>query len=233
MIEVKIEVSKIAVYDLLFWKLNRSMDAMWIRQELERVGATQAQLGEAIGLTSVQVNKILTGVRGIKAAEADRIRAFFGSETIDAPTRVDSGDEVPDGLSLVAVYDLSASAGYGTLVEYETVAYKLAFPPDYLTKLTRSNPRNLAIISVNGESMLPTLKDDDIVMVDISKRNIGYDGMFVIRHLGVVKVKRLRLLPDRQFKSLISDNAAVHPPEVWPAEEVEVIGRVIWVGGKV
>lgn len=69
-------------------------------------------------------------------------------------------------------------------------------------------------------------------MVDVSKRNLGYDGMFVVRHMDVLKVKRLRLSPDRSTITLISDNQA-YTPEVWPADEIEVIGRVIWVGGKV
>lgn len=162
--------------------------------------------------------------------QPDEIMALAG---VSVPVRVDASAIVPSGAKLVPVYDLAASAGFGSLVEYETVAYSMAFPPSYLEKLTRSHPKNLAIISVKGESMLPTLKDDDIVMVDMSKRNIGYDGMFVVRHLDVVKVKRLRLSPDRTTISLISDNSAVYPPETWPAEEVEIVGRVIWVGGKV
>ena len=160
----------------------------------------------------------------------DEVMALAGAV---GPARVEHGEVAPSGRKLVPVYDIAASAGYGALVEYESVAYSLAFPPTYLEKITRSHPRNLAILSVKGDSMLPALKDDDIVMVDMSKRNIGFDGMFVVRHLDVVTVKRLRLSPDRQSISLISDNSAVHPPETWPVEEVEVIGRVIWVGGKV
>lgn len=206
---------------------------MWIRQQLERTGATQAQLGAAVGLTSVQINKILSGVRGIKAAEADRIRDFFGHDFDPAPARVENGDAPPARTKLVSVYDIAASAGNGALAEYEAVAYSLAFPPNYLAKLTKSSPRNLAIISVKGDSMVPTLMDDDIVMVDMSKTNVGYDGMFVIRTIDVIKVKRLRLSVDRSAITLISDNDALYPPETWPTEEVEVIGRVIWTGRKV
>lgn len=152
---------------------------------------------------------------------------------VDGLTRVENGEKPPAPAKLVPVFDLAASAGHGALVDYETIAYSLAFPPSYLDKLTRSHPKNLAIISVKGESMLPTLKDDDIVMVDTSKKNIGYDGMFVIRHIDVIKVKRLRLSPDRTAITLVSDNSTLYQPETWPAEEIEVIGRVIWVGGKV
>jgi transcriptional regulator with XRE-family HTH domain len=56
------------------------MDTMWIRQQLAIAGKTQAQLAEAFGMSSVQVNKILTGYRRLKAEEADSIRRFFGYE---------------------------------------------------------------------------------------------------------------------------------------------------------
>lgn len=206
------------------------MHVTWIRDQLEKRGISQAVLGEAIGLTSVQINKILTGYRRLQSDEADRIRDFLGDEP--PISRVENGESGPESARLVPVMDISASAGFGAMVEYEAVAYSLAFPPDYLAKVTRSSPKNLSIISVKGDSMEPSLKDDDIVMVDVSKRNLGYDGMFVVRHMDVLKVKRLRLSPDRSTITLISDNQA-YAPEVWPAEEIEVIGRVIWVGGKV
>lgn len=209
------------------------MNAMWIREHLEKSGTTQAELAEAIGLTAVQINKILSGVRGIKATEADRMRQFFGYGEHSAPTRVENDHVPPPRSKLVSVYDIAASAGNGTLAEYESVAYSLAFPPNYLDKLTKSSPKHLAIISVKGDSMIPTLHDDDIVMVDMSKTNAAYDGMFVIRHIDVIKVKRLRISPTRETITIISDNDVLYPPETWPSEDVDVIGRVIWTGRKV
>lgn len=163
---------------------------------------------------------------GITTAE---VMALAG---VDQPQRVENGLPAPQGSKLVPVFDLAASAGNGAIAEYESIAYSLAFPPEYLTRVTRSHPKNLAIISVKGDSMEPILKDDDIVMVDVSKRNVGYDGMFVLRHFDVIKVKRLRLSPDRQTITLVSNNPN-YQPEDWPVEDIEIIGRVIWVGGKV
>lgn len=74
---------------------------MWIRQQLALAGKTQGDLGDAIGLTSVQINKILKGGRQLKADEADRIRKFFGftlpeerPTTISVAGRVGAGDFV-------------------------------------------------------------------------------------------------------------------------------------------
>ncbi|WP_150120893.1 S24 family peptidase, partial [Sulfitobacter sp. HI0040] len=92
------------------------------------------------------------------------------------PTRIEADAPAENGQSLVPVYDVSASAGFGALVDYEEQTHSLAFPPDYLKRLTSSPPQNLAIISVKGESMEPTLVDDDIVLVDMSKTHMGFEA---------------------------------------------------------
>lgn len=224
--------------------MEKSSVSLRLKELRERAGITMSEMAKRVGTTYSGYThyeyRFKEPYLPMSFAES-LVEAFRGSgvrpEEIlalaGAPSRVESHEIVPNGAKLVPVYDLAASAGFGSLVEYETIAYSLAFPPSYLDKLTRSHPKNLAIISVKGESMLPTLKDDDIVMVDTSKKNIGYDGMFVIRHIDVIKVKRLRLSPDRTAITLVSDNSKLYQPETWPAEDIEVIGRVIWVGGKV
>lgn len=148
------------------------------------------------------------------------------------PARVENGEAWDNGDRLVPVYDLAASAGDGSFVGYEGIAYSLAFPPDYIRRVTRADPKNLTIISVKGDSMVPTLYDDDIVMLDMSKTSLGYEGLFVIRVFDVLHVKRLsHSRPGHVL--VISDNRDNYPPREHPIEEVEVVGKVIWKGGKV
>lgn len=172
-------------------------------------------------------------VKSLVAALSDQIPESEIMELagVQAPERVENGESGPARKRLIPVFDLSASAGHGSLTEYEIVAYSLAFPPEYLSKVTQSHPRHLAIISVNGDSMEPALKDNDIVMVDTSKKNVGYDGMFVLQHMGVLKVKRIRLSRDGQIITIISTNP-LYQPEDCRVDDIEIIGRVIWSGGK-
>lgn len=146
---------------------------------------------------------------------------------------VENGHPTPSGSALVPVFDISASAGPGSHVdEYEAVSHSLAFPPDYLSRLTRAAPQNLAIISVKGDSMTPTLKDDDIVMLDMSKTNLSFDGLFVLRFGDALHVKRVARSGKPDHITIVSDNERV-PAQDYPAREVQVIGKVIWAGGKV
>lgn len=179
------------------------------------------------------------GSRGLRPDAAERYARAFGVRaewllfgTGGVPVRVDRDDPMPTGAALVSVFDVQASAGPGAVVDdYEAVTHSLAFPPDYLCKLTRSHPRNLAIISVKGDSMDPTLRDDDIVMLDMSKTNLSYDGLFVLRFGDALHVKRVARCPEPGHITIVSDNPRV-PPQNYPLDEITVIGKVIWGGGK-
>lgn len=148
------------------------------------------------------------------------------------PTRFELDGPEENGQSLVPVYDVSASAGFGALVDYEEQTHSLAFPPDYLKRLTSSPPQNLAIISVKGESMEPTLVDDDIVLVDTSKTHMGFEGLFVLRHNDTLLVKRAGMAAKNGHVMLISDNKA-YPPVEAALADLNVIGKVLWYGRKV
>jgi phage repressor protein C with HTH and peptisase S24 domain len=145
---------------------------------------------------------------------------------------VENGLPAPPGLKLVSVYDVTASAGDGLIVDFERIVYSLAFPPNYLKRITTSDPRNLTIISVKGDSMEPTLSDDDIVMLDMSKTSLSYEGLFVIRVYDVLHVKRLSHSRPG-YVMVISDNSALYPAREYSLEDVKVVGKVLWSGGKV
>lgn len=197
---------------------------------LKETGISIAELSRRSGVTYDVLNKLKRGsVQTTSAENAAKISQAFGW---DAPARVENHESGPDGQRLVPVYDIAASAGHGALVDYEGIAYSLAFPPDYIRRITRANPKHLTIISVKGDSMVPTLYDDDIVMLDMSKTSLGYEGLFVIRIFDVLHVKRLsHSRPGHVL--VISDNRDNYPPREYSMDDVEVVGKVIWKGGKV
>lgn len=134
--------------------------------------------------------------------------------------------------TLVSVYGVQAGAGEGIFVKNDEIIDQIAFPPSYLRQLTKADPRDLAIISVKGDSMLPTLRDEDVVMVDASKRDLSWGGIFVIKVDGeALLVKRISLGSGRGMIKIVSDNPAF-PGVERRSDEIEVIGRVIWYGAK-
>lgn len=184
------------------------------------------------------------GSRGIKAQTArEYARRFkvspewllFGAGGLETPmpARVENGDPVPDQTTLVPVYDVTASAGHGAVVEAEEQVHSLAFPPFYLRKIAGRTANGLAVIAVKGDSMEPTLPDDSIVLVDTTKKNLGYDGLFVLLIDEVLHVKRIGRGTRPGHVMIISDNKDLHPAFERAIEDVEAIGKVLWYGRKV
>ena len=70
----------------------------WINQQLEARGMNRRMLADAIGLTEVQLSKVMGGSRRLTADEADAIRRFFGYRLPDDPPVTDL-DKIQDYLS--------------------------------------------------------------------------------------------------------------------------------------
>lgn len=205
------------------------IDAKWIRERLLGTRGEQSRLAEAMGIDNDKMSKVLKGKRRVQPEEIPKVLEFFDEAR---PERSDPGEEAPNK-ALVPVYDVAASAGHGAVADYEPQTHSLAFPPDYLKRLTSSSPKNLAIISVKGESMEPTLLDDDIVLLDSSKTNLSYDGLFVIRFDDALHVKRVGRSAKSGHITIISDNRDLYPPIEASADDVKAVGKVLWYGRKV
>lgn len=204
-----------------------SVDREWIMSRLTGRRGEQVDLARALGISTDKLNKILSGARRVQAAEVAAVLKFFGEgqpETLPAP----------QPSALVPVYNVQASAGHGALIDDESIITSLAFPPGYLQSLTNAPLRDLAIIGVKGDSMLPSLAAGDVVMLDRSKRDLSFDGLFVIRDNGDgLLIKRIGRAARKGFVMMLSDNRDLYPPIERAMADVEVVGKVVWTGRKV
>jgi SOS-response transcriptional repressor LexA len=58
---------------------THSMEASWIKAELEKPGRSQSALARFLGLDPASVNRIANGTRQIKAQEAEKIKAYLAA----------------------------------------------------------------------------------------------------------------------------------------------------------
>lgn len=209
--------------------------ALGLRAIMEARGIKPAPLAVAAGLGNSAVRDLFRKGASPKVSTAKALAVQLGlsiDEVIDAGRTGAPGQAVLIVADLVPIYNVEASAGHGALVDGEMIVDQLSFPPGYLRRITSANARDLAIISVKGRSMEPTLADDDIVMVDMSKRDLSFDGLFVLRDGGAsLLVKRIGRGRRRGSVVLISDNPTFHPVER-DVEDIEVVGKVVWKGVK-
>ncbi len=130
--------------------------------------------------------------------------------------------------------DIYASAGAGAYNHY-TKAELIPFSVTFLEKfLNIRNFNGIHIITAVGDSMTPTIEDNDklFVLPIENENNIIKDGgVYVISTPFGVLVKRIYLYPTKQEMILKSDNPNVKE-EVIKGEmlkECKVIGRIVGI----
>jgi phage repressor protein C with HTH and peptisase S24 domain len=136
-------------------------------------------------------------------------------------------------LSFITVPKLSieASAGGGSDVDNteDTSLEHYVFRKSWVRDALQTDPANLRLLDIRGDSMEPTLNDGDIILVDTSKKTPSPPGIFVLHDGFGLVAKRLQILPNSQPAklSIISDNTQYAPYERDLAE-VRIIGKVVW-----
>lgn len=131
-------------------------------------------------------------------------------------------------------YNLKASAGFGTSASGEQAVFYMAFRRYWVKNYLNASPRDLAVISVKGDSMSGVLEDRDTILVNTAERNPG-EGLFVIRIGDDIFVKQLQRLPGGavQVKSANPLYETFTVDLAGAGSEFEVIGRVVWFGRQI
>ncbi len=131
---------------------------------------------------------------------------------------------------MVPFLDVVASAGSGSMVEEELTTGFLPVDRHWLRHdLGVTETSNLTAITIDGDSMLPTLHADDQVLVDCGQRQPVDRGIFVIRHENALHVKRLRKTKGHPEWAVLCDNPEYHGWNIDEGVESEILGRVIWI----
>lgn len=186
---------------------------------IDRDGVSLATLSRAVGRNAAWMQQYLR--RGTPRLLPERERAtlarFFGvaEAVLGGPSASSASVRVPR-------LDIAVSAGPGRFAGGEEAAASAGYAREDLARLG-IHVDNAAILEVAGDSMLPTLRDGDRILVDRGQTRPGRrDAIWVIRTGDVLRVKRLRA--EGASWRIVSDNA---PDETCGMEEVEVLGRVV------
>lgn len=137
-----------------------------------------------------------------------------------------------DDYLLIPYLNVGASAGAGAILATEEVAESaLAFQSRWIRRLCSGDPQALSVIRVEGDSMLPTLANGDPILVDAADgAERMRDGIYVLRVDDVLMVKRLTRNPATRGIGIKSDNSAYPSWDNCNLSDIDIIGRVIWVG---
>ena len=126
---------------------------------------------------------------------------------------------------------VSVSAGGGAF-ENEDDFESLDVPPYFIDMLGgQENLKNIEAINVTGDSMEPTLNNENIVFLDRSKDNLSREGVYAFTTNHGLFVKRIQKRADGKL-DIISDNKD-YPVQVLVPGELNILGKVVGSFGKI
>ncbi|MCK2149487.1 helix-turn-helix transcriptional regulator [Marinobacter alexandrii] len=227
-----------------------------VREARTRLGLTQGELGERIGMTQAAIHALekrdsqttkklyeLSSVLGVSPEYLLTGKQKNVTNIDDAPDtssevewlgRMDAWDaQTPlgkDEVELPLFREVELAAGGGRTQVIENHGPKLRFSRAALRD-AGVDEANAGCAKIKGNSMERLIPDGTTIGVDKGSTNIKDGDIYAIDHEGMLRVKYLYRLPGGGLK-LASENEAEHPPETYNAKQVQemirVIGRVFW-----
>ncbi len=137
-----------------------------------------------------------------------------------------------DGYTKVPRFEIKASAGGGAIIHSEQIVDHLYFKTEWV-KNVLGIPRDfLALISVQGDSMEPTLSNGDLILIDTRTSRVEDGAIYVVQYEDALLVKRLQKKYDGSV--VIRSDNTLYEPEILHGDEainLKIVGRVVWAGG--
>ena len=198
----------------------------------EIAGLTSTNQQDA-GLSASEMVRQMLAAKGRGLSDSTRASLLAAAEQSDSGNMVpvqfarpgQVGDEV-----WIAHYDVRAAMGGGQIPhEYPEMLQDIRVSPKHLRDLglTFKEHFHLKMITGWGQSMAPTIKDRDPLLVDITIREFTGDGVYLFSHDDMLYVKRLQKKGKDRFK-MISDNKH-HDPEDIRVDDTHILARVLYV----
>lgn len=202
-------------------------------------GLSQTELARRVGVTQGAISLLIkggsSGSRYLHriARELNTTAAYLSGET-DDPSEgalpVPTADSIAEQLDAVMIPEVQIgfSMGGGSFQEEWPVVQMVPFSRSWLRGLTTSAADQLMVARGDGDSMMPTILDQDLVIIDRSQNTPRQqDRIWAMTYGGMGMIKRLRGLPDGTYQ-INSDNKEVTPIHAVDGE-MQIVGRVVGV----
>ncbi len=194
-----------------------------------------AGLARAVGVSDNAIYKWVSGrgqpsmVSLVNLARAARVSVEWLATGQDAPKTQTSGPELGEYVD-VPRNSLYSQAS-GAMAQGPQIVHYLAFKSEWLLRRLNVDAKSLTLLEAVGDSMSPTVDEGDLILVDLREPRFRHDGIYVLRSGSDLSVKRVQRRPDGKL-TIRNDNPAYESVVVTP-ESVNIVGHVLWTGGKV
>lgn len=231
---------------------KRKMDSEWFKSRKKELRVTDVQLAEAMGVERSVANKVVNGIVTFPNRAVDKVAALLqvnateivfragissATPTIPPSRPLDmqrAPDQMPtrsahagDGAIPLRRINLGFAMGDGTNLDDMVEEGTIDFDASLLRMITAAPAHRLMVADGIGDSMHPTIMDSDMILIDTLQTVLNKsDRIWALSLFGAGAVKRLAPAGEGKIE-VISDNPII-PNRLVPAEEVRLIGRVVW-----
>ena len=181
-------------------------------------------LGKMVALLKCDPGWLLTGNRPASSPRTAH----------DTPSQPTDSEAMAGQFIFVPQYDLK-TAGTGDNIQSSQIVDHLAFKKDWVLADLKIDPSRLMLVSAVGDSMEPTVRTGDLLLVDRSPESPLEDGIYLIQIEQGLSVKRLERRVDGSV-TVRGDNPKASKEELLSKKELarlKNIGKVVWMGRKV
>lgn len=224
---------------------NNSKIGVRIRESREKEGRSRNELADTLGISLSALQAWEMNEREPQASMILQI----AEELNVSPSYLLTGEEPTLSYHLVerafekakslteemismidSFFSINVSAGFGSFNEGVTEPDGQEPYADNLLQSLGVKAHHCAVFWASGNSMQPTIDNGDQLLVDLSRKEIKGDNIYLVQNGDSVWVKRVRVEWDSV--ELISDNREYRPIKM-PKEEaqnLQIIGQVVHVG---
>ena len=182
-------------------------------------------------------------LKWLMTGEGQPFPKMAGNDSGGFPVPLPQGGQVFDTLGnpvdieefvFIPHYNVQASAGNGLTVEDEKPIFSMAFRKYWIDNHLNANPKDLAVISVKGDSVEGVLNERDNILINCAKNKPG-NGLYVVRIGNDLIVKRIQSMPGGKLL-ITSANEAYAPFEIdtnKDYDDIAIVGKVEWFGRQI
>lgn len=208
-----------------------------LKVALWKQGASLAEASLAIGRNKAYLQQYLArGMpRVLSFQDSEKLGELLGCDpatlrhdTLPAPRPWTGPKRRRTAGASVAEVEVEAAAGAGAWNEdfvHEKARWRL--PEAMVRHEGDADPQALRILKVRGNSMEPELREGDRIVVDTARTMPAAGELFVLWDGAGLVVKRIEALTAEGMLRLASAHPD-YPPYERPADEVHVVGKVLW-----
>lgn len=175
----------------------------------------------------VQTNPELASALGVSpnTVSSWRQRKDIPSEYEVVLTKIMQNAQIPENIISIPVFEAVAGCGATGIVEQlhlkeeNFIFDSRIFPSDIITK-------NIAMIRIVGDSMMPYLDENDWALIELrnGREVVPIEAVYLIAYDGVVQIKRIQIIGK---KAIIKSDNKEYEPFTLDINDFDIVGKII------